>query len=592
MRRKRLFWRLYPGLIAVIVVALFLSALYATRETRQLYLEEIRSTLVARAGMVSVQLENIPFTDQRAIDSLCKQLGRISSTRITVVDSAGVVLGDSQESPLLMENHGHRPEISGAMSGQVSSSSRFSNTLQIDMLYVAQPIVAEDQIVGVVRTALPMDRVDSVLTSLYWKLALSGLVISLLAGIVGLILVRRVTSSLEDLRLGAERFAKGELDTLLSIPEGEEIGSLAEAMNEMAAQLDRRIAMIMRQRNEREAILSSMTEGVIALDRDEKIVSLNDAAAALLNLEDPANVLGVTIHEVFRNSALMKLLGETSGNTGSTEIQLSPLDGPEQSLLVNSARLIDSVGQQLGTVLVLNDITRLKKLETVRKDFVANVSHELRTPITAIKGAVETILNSDMSMDPDADRFLQMVNNHADRINNIIEDLLSLARIEDEEESGRSGEHEQSNLADMIETAIQACQPNADSKSITLQFASAEPLSLRVNRLQIEQAVTNLIDNAIKYSEENASVTITAEREEDEVIISVIDTGWGIEPKHLPRLFERFYRVDPARTREVGGTGLGLAIVRHIAISHGGRVTVESVPGDGSRFRIHLPATT
>ncbi|MDF1544974.1 MAG: ATP-binding protein [bacterium] len=594
MKQKRLFWQLYPGLVAVIVVALFLSALYATRETRRLYLDEIETTLIDRGSLVKMQLVDISISDQPAIDSLCKQLGRVANTRITIVDSAGVVLGDSREDPSMMENHGLRPEISGALKGQTTSRSRFSNTLQINMLYVAQPVMDEGKTVGVVRTSLPMDRVDLALTSLYWKLALSGLIISLLAGIVGLVLIRRVTNSLEDLRLGAERFAKGELDTRLPVPSGIEVGSVALAMNEMASQLDRRISMVMRQRNEREAILSSMTEGVIALDRNEKIVSLNDAAAALLKIESPANVIGSSIHELLRHRALIKLLGEAEGGigTGSTEVQISSVSGAEQSLLINSARLIDSGGEQMGTVLVLSDITRIRKLEIVRKDFVANVSHELRTPITAIKGAVETILSSNLSMNTDADRFLQMVNKHADRMSSIIEDLLSLARLEDEQENGSSEEYPTSNILEIIKSSVQSCQAMADAKSIEINYDADVSFPVKVNRLRMEQAISNLIENAVKYSDNGSVVKIKVEQEGDEITISVIDSGWGIEPQHLPRLFERFYRVDSARTREIGGTGLGLAIVRHIAISHGGRVSVESRHASGSCFRIHLPATS
>ena len=592
MKKRRLFWKLYPGLILVIAASLLLSALYATREIRSLYLNEIKATLLARAQLIDEQIHNDHVTDQKALDDMCKRLGRISGTRITLISRDGTVLGDSQHNPAFMENHGSRPEISPALNGEIGTQARFSNTLQIEMLYVAVPFSDSKSDIGVIRTALPMTAIHDVLSALYWKLTLGGLIIVVLAGVIGWILIRRETRSLEALRLGADQFARGELGNRLPLADSEEISGLAEAMNQMAAQLDRRIGTIVTQWNEQEAILSSMSEGVIALDLNEHIVSLNLAAARLLGFDAIDHAKGMVIHQALRSSVLMELLSGGDKETSSAEINIGTAGKTERDILINVSQLIDVNGKQIGSVLVLNDMTKINKLEQVRKDFVANVSHELRTPVTAIRGAVETMIDSGMINDPDADRFARMIFDHADRLNRIIEDLLILARLESDEEAQPRLKTEKADLRKIIEAVVGTCAPQAKEKAIEVKVSAPPDFIVNVNPFQIEQAIRNLVENAIKYCDSGSSVTVSAGSAESEVMIEVKDTGWGIEQKHLPRLFERFYRADPARSRDSGGTGLGLAIVRHIALLHGGRVTVESAPGVGSSFRIHLPAIT
>ncbi|MEA3386715.1 MAG: ATP-binding protein, partial [Thermodesulfobacteriota bacterium] len=289
-----------------------------------------------------------------------------------------------------------------------------------------------------------------------------------------------------------------------------------------------------------------------------------------------------------RNTVLQEFVKNALSSQKAVEKDIVLSTDSEQFLNGHGTLLRDAEGNQIGALIVLNDVTRLLKLEKIRREFVANVSHEIKTPITAIKGFVETLRDGALENPEDAERFLEIIGKHVDRLEAIIEDLLSLSRIE--QETGREEVVlDEGRLKDLIETAIQVCKAGAMAKKIEIELSCAEDMLAKIDPPLLEQAIVNLIDNAIKYSNDGGAVRVEALQRENEIIISVHDQGCGIEKKHLPRIFERFYRVDKARSRQMGGTGLGLAIVKHIAQTHGGRVAVESIPGKGSTFSIHLP---
>jgi two-component system phosphate regulon sensor histidine kinase PhoR len=359
-------------------------------------------------------------------------------------------------------------------------------------------------------------------------------------------------------------------------------------MNLMAVQLNARLRTIAQQRNEREAILSSMSEGVLALDASERIVSINHAAADLLGL-DSEEVIGNAIYEVARIPSLQEFVEKALRSPDTIETEISLPGATERSLQAHGTVLHDSSGERAGVVLVFSDITRLKKLENIRRDFVANVSHELKTPITAITGSTETLLGGALSNPDDSRRFLEMIARHSDRLNNLVDDLLSLARIESEAEQNQIN-LTRGNVIDVLQASIRTCQEKSSQHNVSLTCSCETSLEANINPEQLEQAISNLIHNAIKHSDDGSTVSIEATTSETEVVISVRDSGTGIAAEHHTRLFERFYRVDQARSRQEGGTGLGLAIVKHIALVHGGRVGVESSLGKGSTFSIYLPA--
>ena len=422
------------------------------------------------------------------------------------------------------------------------------------------------------------------LTAFLLGAAASGLVLGTL-----LLLYLR---SLGQLRRVARRFAEGDLSQRIAVAGPGPLRNLATALNQMARQLDSRIQAVVQQRNEIETIVSSMVEGVLAIDRDERVISLNRAAAQLLRLDATA-ALGRSIQEVVRNTTLQALVSEALRGEAPRQTEIT-LPSPEESkapderhLQAQGAALRDAAGQRIGAVVVLHDVTRLRRLEKVRRDFVANVSHEVRTPVSAIKAAVETLIDDPAASPEDAAQFLAIIRRQADRLSHIVDDLLELARIEQDAQRTRL-ELTDEPLDKVVQGAVEIIAHRAKEKGLRIDLRCEEGLSAKANANLLEQAVVNLLDNAIKYSPAGGVITVTTQRYHDAALITVEDRGVGIEAEHLPRLFERFYRTDKARSRALGGTGLGLAIVKHVASAHGGAVSVDSTPGQGSVFRIHL----
>lgn len=418
------------------------------------------------------------------------------------------------------------------------------------------------------------------------SLAVGAVMLAAIAAVIGLISSERISRSLQVMRLSAEHFAVGDFSHRLSIPNTPEMGDLAATLNNMAAQLEDQIGVVTQQRNEQEAILVSMQEGVLALDPRAHVIAMNPAAEGLLAV--PATqARGRTVQEVIRNVGLQRLLTDAMSKAERTMGEIVLRGDEERFLQVTATALRDAAGRDLGLLVVLNDITQLRRLENIRRDFVANVSHELKTPITSIKGFVETLRDGALDDRPQAERFLEIVARHADRLHAIIEDLLSLSRMEQSNQIADIPRPEVQ-LQAIVEAAVLDCSVKAAARQVTVVPSCVPDLRVRANAALLGQAIVNLLDNAISYSNANGTVWLTARQENGEVRIDVRDEGIGIAPEHVPRIFERFYRTDKARDRASGGTGLGLAIVKHIAQIHDGQVSVASEVGQGSTFSLHL----
>jgi two-component system phosphate regulon sensor histidine kinase PhoR len=587
-KRRRLLWQLFPSYLLITIISLLAVSWYGSVAMRHFFLDQTAAGLKARAALLQKQILGL-LSPLRAetIDALCKEAGRISETRITVILTDGTVIGDSREMPRLMDNHAGRPEVITALAGQTGQSLRFSKTLQQRMLYVALPIRDSQSIVAVLRTALPANTVETEIRSIQLKIALGGCIIALLAAGISWVISRRISRPIEQMRKGAVQFAGGDLNHRLAYPATEEMAGLADAMNQMAAQLDNRINTIISQRNQLETVLASMLEGVIAVDSEERIVSINRAAAQLFENE-PEDCRGKSIQEVIRSPALQQFIRSALNSPKPAEEDITVYQNIERVIEAKSSPLLDAGRKPIGTLVVFNDVTQLRRLENMRRDFVANVSHEIKTPLTAIKGFVETLQQGKVDKVEEEKRFLGIIQKHVDRLNSIVEDLLTLSRIELEDEL-KEIDTEAVKIVEIFQAVIQLCRLKAEEKNIRVDLDCKPDAAAILDPALIEQAVVNLLDNALKYSEPKSTVVLKSDRQNSEVVISVRDQGIGIAQKHLPRIFERFYRVDKARSRSMGGTGLGLAIVKHIAQAHGGYVTVESKLGEGSRFSIHLP---
>ena len=584
----RLLWRIYVYFFVSTLLALTVTAWYAHNSMQCFYREEVASELLTRANVLASELGTNSLAENAAqVDQHCKEFGRMTQTRVTVILPDGKVIGDSDHDVATMENHSNRPEIIDALKGQAGRSERFSDTIRRMLMYLAIPLRRDGAIVAVVRASLPLSAIDWTLHSVYRHIAVGAAMVAILFAVVAYYLARHISRPLADMRQAAERLARGDLQTCVALPKGEEMQSLARTLNQMAAQLSERMEMITRKSDEQRAVFSSMVEGVLAVDGDARILDLNTAAARLLDLA-PDQVRGRSIQEAVRNPDLQNFITATLTAGGPAEAGIVLYGNEERFLQLHGTALKDAAGKKLGALVVLNDITRLKRLETVRRDFVANVSHELKTPITALRGCVETLSDPTHRTPEDDERFMAMMARQVERLGAIVEDLLSLSRIEHDTEHKRitlqSGA-----IGDVLRRAAQAFAKAADAKRIDVSVECPGDLTAPINAPLLEQAVGNLIDNAIKYSDERTSVTVSGTLNGNNVEIRVTDKGPGIEKKHLSRIFERFYRVDHARSRALGGTGLGLAIVKHIVLAHNGQVLVESTPGQGSSFTIRIP---
>lgn len=593
MKLRPIFWQLFPSYCILTIGALTAILIYFSSVVESFFFKQTVTNSAERIALVEDSFrEKILAGNYGLLDVRAKKFGHSANMRFTVILPDGSVIADSDEDPAVMDNHLNRPEIQIALTDPIGTSNRYSNTVDKNMQYSAKVITDEQGVpVAVLRAAVPVDAIRKSLQSINREAAFMGLVLILITAVISLAISRYISDRIKHLQLGAQLFAKGNLYHKLSGSGALEFEMLAVSMNNMAKQLSDRLKTITTQRNEQEAILESMTEGVMAVGKDNKIININNPAAKILDI-DPYNYKGKYVQEIIRNSDIQKLLQRLFATQIPIEEELTIFTQNDtvRHLQIHGTLLFGVEKETIGVLLVMNDITKLKKLEQMRQDFAANVSHELRTPLTSIKGFIETIL-SDTKGDPEnTERFLRIVNKHVIRLETIIEDLLNLAKIEKDTEK-KEIRLSLNPLLPVCQRAIETCSDKAMEKNITLKIDCTKESKAIFNAVMLEQALVNLIDNAVKYSAENTAVELGVCPNGQQTQIKVKDQGYGIDRRNIKRIFERFYRVDKARSRKAGGTGLGLSIVRHIVLANNGNITVESDLGKGSTFTITLPAS-
>ncbi len=581
---NKLRYRLTLTYIILIGVAFISLAFFLTNLIERAYIDAVGNRLAKEANFIIKQIErdnSIITEESNLLNQLVKDYSKELNIRITIIDMKGNVLADTDYYYLEMDNHGSRPEIVDAVSGKIGKEIRYSNSLGMEMLYIAIPIKGEFS--GVVRLSIPSKEISTSIETIWYSLIFGLVFLFIIIIVISNKMAYMITLPIENITKIAKKITNGDYSARALIKSQDEIGQLAVALNQMANSLKKQIDVIHESERNLSTVLNNMAHGVILIDQQGIIKLANPAIEWLLG-DSIVDIVGKYHMEAGENDSLSELI-ERSLKTGEslhTEIAIKyPV---RKFLATNLAPIIDENGKVNGVVAVLNDITKLKRLENMRTSFVANVSHELRTPVTAIKGFTETLLDGELEDEETSKAFLQIIYKESDRLHRLINDLLDLSKIELNQDILN---YSKVNVKKLMESVIETFRPQIVKRGLAIEEKLSE-VTADLDEDRIKQVMINLINNALTYTTKG-KITIYLVDQEDYVKIIVRDTGIGIPKNEIARIFERFYRVDKARSRDSGGTGLGLAIVKHIIESHQGFIQVESEVGVGTSFTIIIP---
>ena len=576
-------WRIAIPYGILILLTMLGLGIFLSNFIHQIYLNELEAQLANEANLIGDLLTPYLTGDStpETLDDAAKRWGDLVNARVTIIAPDGRVIGESQENRATMDNHLNRPEVSAALSRNQGSSIRFSNTAGYDMLYYAILIKVHDQASAVLRLALPLQAVDARVAGL--QLALTGitLLVTAIALLLTIQIANQTTRPIRELTKASNRMASGDLDIHLSIPTDDDIGQLSRAVNRMAAQLRSELEALQTERGKLTAILGQMTDGLIMVDHLGIVQMINAASEGMFSVEK-GQAIGQSLAGVVRQHQIVELWGQTqeSGEVQSITFEVSARRVYLQGIAV-------PMQQELAgnTLLLFQNLTRQRYLETVRQDFVSNISHELRTPLAALKALTETLQESALDDPPAAQRFIQRIEIEVDSLSQIVSELLELSRIE----SGRVPLNLRPiSAVKIIAPAVERLHLQAERAGLEVSVDCPENLPLvSADPSRLEQVVVNLLHNAIKFTPSGGHIEVNARLAPDAILFSVHDSGIGIAEDDLPRIFERFFKAD--RARSGGGTGLGLAIARHLVEAHGGKIWVESTEGKGSTFSFFIP---
>ena len=576
-------------LISLVIFGILISGALEQNMMRKNYIEDTKERMISSTKILGQGLMVLddPYSQKAKI--FLSESSKSGNFRITLIDLNGKVIFDSEKTPDQMENHKDRPEIVLAYEGNIGISTRYSRTIKMEMYYVAVPY----EIGGenfVIRTALPLLKIKNNNLYILLNISIASLIAILLSLFIGTRVSNRIIEPIKNLSVTSKRISEGKYDEKVYVKSDDEIGELAHSFNLMSEEIKKRIMEINDRNTKTKAILSSMINGVIAVDNSKKVMFVNSAAEEMFEFKED-QVRGKYILEVLRNSDLDEQIQKMISRNIMTTIEIE-VDFPKKrnfNLYSNPIISTEDGDEKIGVVIIIQNITEIKKLENMRKDFVANVSHELKTPLTSIKGFIETLLDGASENEEIRDKFLGIINVEVERLNSLIEDLLILSEIEKTEKIAHD---EEINLNYSTKTIVEMLSEIAKNKDVSLFYnCQREVPSIYGNQSWFKQMMVNLIDNAIKYNKPGGEVRVGIKKDDNKnhIVISVKDDGVGIEEEHLNRLFERFYRVDKARSRNVGGTGLGLAIVKHVVLSFNGIIEIDSTFGEGTEFIVKIP---
>lgn len=585
--RRNLFWKLGFAFFALLIAVLLPVEYYAERALRYEY---ERNGFDELSAIARIALAGPPpassLTTNPADSGLRSWMAQMvtSGVRVTVITADGVVLADSQSDPQTMENHAGRPEIRDAFMKGEGFSVRHSVTVNHDLLYYAARYAVPGGTPVVLRFAMTVRAVDEEIWAFRRRLWISSLIMLLVTGTLSLLISRSFSSRVERLQSFSRRVAEGDFRPIDADRSGDALEALAVSLNETAVRLDRSIRTLTEERNLSAAILGSMVEGVAVVNAGERLLFANQGFAEILELDAPPQS-GRGLVEVVRQTELLEAVREVLKGAPRVEAEISTGTLRQRFFAATVASV--RAAENSGAVIVLHDITDLRKLERIRRDFVANVTHEFKTPLTSIQGFAETLLGGAINDPQNRIRFLEIILEHARRLARLTDDLLELSKMDADR---LDLEISRLNVPQFVQTCLETTQRPAAEKDLRISVNLQEPLpDVAADRRRLAEVLQNLLDNAVQYTPSGGQIMVSASREGSEVAFTVTDTGIGIPQADQPRIFERFYRVDVARSREVGGTGLGLSIAKHLVEAHGGRIWVESEVGRGSQFHFTVP---
>ena len=586
--KSHYFWRTYLGYVVVPLIGTTLFAASLIKKTEQQVQESLDISLSVSAELlkiaISPALRNLNY---QLIRETAESIAGLSKLRITIIDNNGLILADSHEDPFVMDNHFRRPEVQLAVINGIGRAQRYSFTLQEDFQYLAIPMYSQSRLLGFARVAKSSSSLAADTSQAQFLLLRNSAVATFFILLLAFYLAAQQASKVAELTSVTEEISRGNFAR--RIPEGNNLGlkKMSEAINQMARSSAKSVTENTADSNRLSTIFTCMVEGVIDIGMDQNILHINEAAARMLSINEKS-CIGKPLGQEIRNQEIINALEEAikTHSVINTQIRLSKYK-IQQIVELYVASLSDEDDNPIGAVLVLHDITELKNLERVRTDFVANASHELKTPITAIRGLTETILGDEEVDDETVKRFIGRVHLQSLRLSQLVGDLMAISRLE----SGHNNENfRKINFTDLIRKAVQEVQSIADENGHKLVTElTEEELEVYGDQQNLSQLADNLINNAMKYTTESGTITVKLLKDEETAELQVSDTGIGISPKYQNRVFERFYRVDKARSQSLGGTGLGLSIVKNIAEKHSGSVSVESRLGSGSTFIFRIP---
>ncbi len=575
--KRRIFGRFFLLYALIILVTGLFSELSITAAVRSTYLNDLRKSLFSQAALIS---DIVSFDAPSSLDGFCRQFKEQTGYRVTVISLDGRVLGDSDKDSSTMENHRGRPEIKESLVNGSGMSMRHSDTLHDELLYVAIRVMRSGKPVGFIRLSMQLRTVDAAVNSLRIKIFGAVAAILLATGLFSIGQMERIRRLTRQIVTFSRSLAGGAVGNKLYLERAGEFDEIAESLNAMSVELQNSIAVNEEERKRLTVILRSIPDVLMILD-SQGIVQLSSSASRSYFGDAPLR--GKQVFEVIRNPLFLSLMDEARRNltAGVGELRL---DYPEERFFSARVSPLSYKASELsGFVVILHDITQLKRLEQTRKDFVANISHEIKTPITSIKGFADTLLEGALHDAEHAERFLTIIKSNSERINSLVDDLMTISKIE---LGVAKIEKAPVAVPDAVEQVMTLLQAKAAEKNLFLKKdIPDQELTVAADRDKLIQVLTNLVDNAIKFTEKGG-IMISAGKDNGKPYIVVEDTGIGILEKHLPRLGERFYRVDTARSRKMGGTGLGLAIVKHIVKAHGWDMQIESVPEKGTKVKI------